>query len=203
MITGHLGVAAIARGRWPAVSLLWLLPACIAPDLVDVAYALGGICSPYGLYSHTVPAATLIAAVLGGIAFLATGSRTAGMVTAGVVLAHLPLDLVTGRKIFWPGGPLLGLNLYQRPFLDFVVEVPVLLAGWWLLRRSGRGPRWATMGAAALGLVVLQATFDVLQRNLKPTACQWQTAAGGQVSPVFAPFAYGHSPYASHTTLAR
>jgi hypothetical protein len=112
----------------------------------------------------------LTGAVLGGIAFLATGSRAAGLVTVAVVLAHLPLDLVTGYKIFWPGGPLLGLYLYQRPLLDFVVELPIALGGWWLLRRSGRGPRWATVGAAALGLVVVQATLDAIPK-VKPTGC--------------------------------
>ena len=171
MITGHRGVAAVARSRWPALSLLWLVPVAIAPDILDFAYVAMGICSPYGLYSHTVPAAVLTGAVLGGIAFLATGSRTAGLVTAAVVLAHLPLDLVTGHKIFWPGGPLLGLYLYQRPFLDFLVEVPIALVGWGLLRRSGRGPWWATIGAGAVGLVLVQATFDVIPR-VKPSACQ-------------------------------
>ena len=157
--------------------LLWLLPLSVAPDLLDVGYALAGICSPYGLYSHTVPAAALTAAVLGGIAFLATGSRSAGLVSAAVVLAHLPLDLVTGYKIYWPGGPLVGLHLYEHPLLDFLVEVPVVLAGWWLLRRAGRGPHWTSLAAAALALVLVQGVFDVLHRGLKPTGCKWSAVA--------------------------
>jgi hypothetical protein len=173
VITAHLGVAAAARSRWPRTPLLWLLPAAVAPDLLDIAYAVTGVCSPYGLYSHTVPAAMLTGAVLGGIVFLITGSRTAGLVTAGVVLAHLPLDLVTGHKIYWPGGPLLGLALYRRPLLDFLVEVPLVLAGWWLLRRSGKAPRWAMLGAAAMALVAFQAVFDIVNRGLKPSGCTW------------------------------
>ena len=180
MITGHLGVAAAARARWPEVPLLWLLPATIAPDLLDVGYALAGVCSPYGLYSHTLPAAALIAAVLGGAAFLTTGSRAAGALVAAVVLAHLPLDLVTGWKLYWPGGPLLGLHLYQRPLLDFLVETPLLLGGWWLLRRGGRGPRWAAVGATALGLVLLQGAFDLVERDLKPTGCRRPHLAAGR-----------------------
>jgi hypothetical protein len=175
VITGHLGVAAAARSRWPVASLLWLLPVSIAPDVLDVGYALSGICSPYGLYSHTVPAAALLAAVLGGVAFLASGSRAAGLLTAALVLAHLPLDLVTGLKLYWPGGPLLGLHLYERPLIDFLIETPVLVGGWWLLRRSGHGPRWATMGAAVLALVVVQGSFDLLEHGLKPTGCAWDS----------------------------
>jgi hypothetical protein len=171
VITGHLGIAAAARSCRPALSLFWLVPISVAPDVLDVGYALAGICSPYGLYSHTVHAAVLTAAVLGGGAFLATGSRGGGLLTALVVLAHLPLDLVTGHKIFWPGGPLIGLHLYRRPLLDFVVEVPILVAGWWLLRRSGRGPGWAASAAMVGALVLGQATFDLLERGLKPTAC--------------------------------
>ena len=173
MITGHLGLAAAARGRWPVVPLPLLLLAALAPDLLDVGYAVAGICSPYGLYSHTIPIVVLTAAVLGGITFLAAGSRAAGLLVAGIVLAHLPLDFVTGRKIYWPGGPLLGLQLYEYPLLDFLVEVPVALGGWWLLRRGGRGPRWATVGAVALALVVLQGAFALQPpgRNQKPNAC--------------------------------
>lgn len=171
MITGHLGIAAAARSRWPGISLPWLLAASLAPDLLDVGYALAGFCSPYGLYSHTVPAAVLLAAVLGGGALLATGSRTAGLVTAAVVLAHLPLDLVTGHKLYWPGGELHGLDFYRRPLLDFLAEAPVVAAGWLLVRRSGRAPRWATTGFALLGVLLFQGTFDLLGRGLKPTGC--------------------------------
>jgi hypothetical protein len=177
VITGHLGVAAAARGRWPVISLFWLLPAAIAPDLLDVGYAVLGVCSPYGLYSHTLPAAALTAAVLGGIAFLATSSRAAGLLIAAVVLLHLPLDLVTGHKLYWPGGPLIGLSLYDRPLFDFLAEVPVVLAGWWVLRRSDRAPRWVTMGAVALALVAGQAAFDVMHRGWKPSACHWKASA--------------------------
>ena len=36
-----------------------------------------------------------------------------------LVLAHLPADFVTGRKLFWPGGDLMGFYLYGEPVLDF------------------------------------------------------------------------------------
>ena len=174
MITGHLGVAAAVRSRWPRTPLLWLLAAAIAPDLLDLAYALTGVCSPYGLYSHTVPAAALTGVVAGSAVFLATSSRGAGLLTATLVLAHLPLDLVTGSKIYWPGGPVLGLALYGRPLLDFLVEVPLALGGWWLLRRSGRGPGWAALGLTAVTLVVVQGVFDGLRGDAKPSGCAWR-----------------------------
>jgi hypothetical protein len=176
VITGHLGVAAVIRRGWPGASLFWLLPASLAPDLLDVAFAFAGFCNPYGLYSHTIPAAALQAAVLGGAALLITGSRTTALATATVVLAHLPADVITGYKLFWPGGPLMGLDLYARPLLDFLLEVPIALGGWWLLRRTPPpgAPRWATSALAAVALVLIQGVLDsaVIKGLDKPSACE-------------------------------
>lgn len=173
MIVGHVGVAAAAKSAWRRTSLPWLLVACVAPDLVDVGFAIARVCNPYGLFSHTVPAAALLAAAVGGAAFLSTDSRATGLASALMVLLHLPPDLVTGHKIFWPGGPMMGLDVYSRPLLDFAIEAPILILGWWMLRRSRTGPGWAT---SALVLVVLlggQAFLDLAVREgAKPTACR-------------------------------
>lgn len=173
MIVGHLGVAATARSAWPRASLPWLLVACVSPDLVDVGFALAGVCNPYGLYSHTVHSAALQAAVLGGAALLVTGSRITAAASALMVLLHLPPDLITGHKIFWPGGPMVGLYLYQRPLLDFLLEAPILILGWWLLRRSRSAPRWATSALVLVVLLAGQGALDLLAGNggAKPSAC--------------------------------
>jgi hypothetical protein len=172
VIVGHVGVAAAARSTWRRTSLPWLLVACASPDLLDVAFAITGVCNPYGLYSHTVHSAALQAAVLGGAALLVTGSRATALASALMVFLHLPLDLVTGHKIFWPGGPMLGLHFYERPLLDFLVEAPILIIGWWLLRRSRSGPWWATSTLVLAVLLAGQGALDLLARNgVKPSAC--------------------------------
>lgn len=171
MITGHVGIAAAVRSGWRDASLLWLLPACVAPDLLDVAYALVGFCSPLGLYSHTVPVVALLSAALGGAAYLATRSRTTALATAAVVLLHLPADMITGNKYFWPGAPVMGLDLYRHHALDFVLESIILVGGWWLLRRDVRAPRWATTSFALGGLLLVQGTLDSVSLG-KPSACQ-------------------------------
>lgn len=169
MIIGHLAVVAAVH-RWrPGVSLWWLVPAAIAPDLADVAWALAGRCNPYGLYSHTVPAAALIGACLAGVVALA-GRREAAALMFLLVLLHLPPDLVTGRKLYWPGGELHGLGLYRRPLLDFLVESSAATAGWALLRRDTTTPRWAATLPALLGFVLLQGTVDALGA-VKPSGC--------------------------------
>jgi hypothetical protein len=174
VITGHLGLAGVAHSVRRDSSLLWLLGASMAPDVVDALFVVAGKCNPHGLYSHTLPAAALIAVVVGAIAYAADGRRATGVLAAVLVLAHLPLDFVTGRKLFWPGGDLAGLRLYDHPMADFAVESLVVLGGWWLVRSRDRAPRWATGWVALAALLVLQGTLDILGARydgVKPSAC--------------------------------
>ena len=174
MIAGHLGIAGAVHAARRGSSLSWLLVAAMAPDGVDVLYVLAGVCNPHGLYSHTIPAAVLIAALTGAVVYFATDRRATGALAALLVLAHLPADYVTGHKLFWPGGDLMGLYLYEQPALDFALESIMAVGGWWLVRRSDHAPRWAR-GALALGAVLLlQGTLDIVGARgggTKPTAC--------------------------------
>jgi hypothetical protein len=179
-----------SRSRMSSVAFAAFLLAALAPDITDALFFVTGICSPYGLYSHTLHAVILEAAIVAGAALLATGSRSTAMMFAIVVLLHLPADLLTGHKLFMPGGELIGLHLYERPLIDFLMEAPLMICGWWLLRRSGRGPTWATSGRAILLLLVLQTTFDVLgavrKTGVKPSACFRGTAVAYQTALVTA-----------------
>ena len=179
MITGHFGIAGAARSvsreRMSSALFAALLLAALTPDIVDAIYFVLGICSPYGLFSHTLHAVVLEAAVVGGIALLATGSWRIAFTFVVVVLVHVPADLITGRKLVVPGGKMFGLRLYDVPLYDWLVETPLVLVGWWLLRGSGQAPRWA-MSVWALGLIVLmQTAVDVAGalrgQGLKPSAC--------------------------------
>jgi hypothetical protein len=171
VIAGHAGIAgALARAR-PRVSLPWLLVAAIAPDLLDIAFALVGFCNPYGLYSHTVPAAVLLGAGLAGVAVLA-GRRETAVVVLLAVLLHLPMDYVTGRKLYWPGGEMYGLRLYDRPMLDFLLESAIAAAGWSLLRGRTQLPRWTRSAWSLVLLLVVQAGFNAAHDlATKPNAC--------------------------------
>ena len=154
---------------------LALLFAAAVPDAVDTLFWAFNICSPYGLYSHTLHAVVLEAAIVGGVMFLITGSRAVALTFVLVVLLHSPADFFTGRKLFAPGGELLGLRFYDRPLFDWLVEIPTVTIGWWMLRRSGRGPRWATSVWALALLLATQTTLDLFVlgggRGLKPNAC--------------------------------
>jgi hypothetical protein len=175
VITGHLGLAGAAHAGRRDSSLPWLLLAAMAPDIVDGLFVLAKSCNPHGLYSHTVPAAAIIAVVVGAVAYFFTDRRSTGLLCVLMTLMHLPLDYVTGYKLFWPGGDLMGLYLYEQPLADFVIEAALAVAGWWLVRRRPGTARWAS-GWLALGvLLALQATLDIVgsrHGGVKPNACE-------------------------------
>lgn len=174
MIAGHLGIAGAVHAWRRDSSLAWLLGASMAPDVVDALFVVAGSCNPYGLYSHTIPAATLLAVITGAMAYFATGTRVTGILSAALVLAHLPPDYLTGHKLFWPGGELMGLGLYDHPVIDFVLEGLIVVAGWWLVRSRRPAPRWATGWPALAVLLVLQGTLDAAgarRQGVKPSAC--------------------------------
>lgn len=174
MIAGHLGVAMAARARWPRLPLLAIAAAALVPDLIDFATAGLRICVEKGLYSHSLPAIAIEVVVLGTAAALWRRSPAAGAMVAAMIVLHLLADFITGEKLLWAGGPVVGLNLYDYPLADFVLETVVTWAGWRMLRSS---PARNTLAAAPMALVLLlagQAALDVesyLIGPLKPNGC--------------------------------
>jgi len=174
VITGHLGIAGAAHASRRDSSLPWLLVAAMAPDIVDALFVVARQCNPHGLYSHTVPAAALLAVIVGALAYYFTDQRATGVLSALLVLAHLPPDFLTGRKLFWPGADMMGLRLYDHPIGDFALEALLVVLGWWLLRRRPWAPRWATRRATLVSLLVIQIVVEALgaaKGGLKPSAC--------------------------------
>ncbi len=155
--------------------LFALLIASLTPDIVDAAAVLFHICNPYGLYSHTIPAVVIEAAIVGALAYLATGSRSTTLSFVLVVILHIGADYFTGRKLLMPGGEMVGLRGYDWPLRDFVVEVTLVIVGWWLLRRAGRTPSWTTSPWLLLIAIGVQAAFDMTVvghgRPPRATAC--------------------------------
>ena len=58
---------------------MWLLVASIAPDILDGVYALARVCSPYGVYSHSLPAIAVLAAITMVLAYAGTRAGAAGL----------------------------------------------------------------------------------------------------------------------------
>ncbi len=179
MIIGHLGITAalgtVLRAPIRTARLIALCAAAFAPDVVDGLLVLVGECNPVGLYSHTIPVVALEAAIVGGLALLLTNSRATAALFATLVVLHPVGDFFTGSKLLWPAGDLHGLNLYDRPMIDFLLESSLAVGGWWLIRRATLAPRWAvskwTLAAFLVAQGLLDLYADSYARGIKPNRC--------------------------------
>ena len=137
MYTGHAGVALGAHGLRKSIPLWLLILASQLPDWADAGLCLANVRTAIpGMYSHSLPAITLLARGA-ALPYSAMLRDPAGMLlVALVVVSHALGDYVTGIKPTWPGGPVVGLELYRYPLIDFVFEVAVILGGWMIYRKS-------------------------------------------------------------------
>lgn len=163
MYLGHVGVALGAKGVHPHTALLVLLIAAYAPDWVDSGLCVAGAYDPGGMASHSLPVVALLA-LIGFVAYgLATRDWQGGIVVAAVVASHMVLDWLTGYKPTWPGGPRIGLRLYERPIPSLAIETMVLVIGVVLYRRSlpVRSKGWIDLAMMLGALVVMQAAITI------------------------------------------
>ncbi len=163
MITGHAGLAFAAKGVAPEVPLWLFLVAAYAPDVAQVSLDLLSTSGPSAaLWSHSIPAAALLAGTLAAMIWRVAGDRRAAALAAALVALHVSADYVTGLKPTWAGGPSIGLGLYEHPARDFVLEAIVVAFGWLLhaRTRARRGHRLASAVPALVVLVVVQAAAD-------------------------------------------
>jgi hypothetical protein len=141
MIIGHVGVAFAAKARWPRMPLPVLLVATFATDILrEVLGALS--LSPWQatIYSHALPWSALLAVGTGALVWVVSRDRTTFYVVFGVVLSHVALDLISGNKPLWSGGPR-GIHLGMIEPLELFIETLIMWGGWYRMRRSPT-PSW-------------------------------------------------------------
>ena len=163
MYIGHVGAALAAKRVRVTVSLLVLLVATYAPDWIDSGLCLAGNYDAREMFSHSIPA-ILVCAVVGFAAYaLITGDRMGGLVVGAVILSHMLLDWITGTKPTWPGGPMIGLQLYSHPIADFIAEAVVITIGALIYARTlpPRRRPWLDLSIMLGALLALQLTIDV------------------------------------------
>jgi hypothetical protein len=169
MYIGHVGVALGAMRVRRSIALLLLLLATYTPDWVDTGLCVAGIYNPQGMLSHSIPA-VLLFMLVGFTAYAAeTRDWTGGLVIAAVIMSHMLLDWITGYKPTWPGGPMIGLRLYDHPIADFVVEGIVIAAGALLYGRTlpPRRRPWLDISIMLGALLALQLTIDIAHLLMK------------------------------------
>ncbi len=175
MFVGHFGVAFAAKRLAPRQSLATLVAASALVDLVWPLLVLAGVeevridpgntaFTPLDFVYYPWTHSALLAAVWSGLfgaAVLAWTRDRGGALVAGLlVFSHWVLDLVSHRPDLplWPGGPRVGLGLWNSVPATLVVELALFATGLVLYVRATRAldriGRWGFWGMATLLLVI-------------------------------------------------
>jgi len=174
MFIGHNAVGFASKRLAPRTSLGWLMTAPILLDLLWPIFLLLGIehvrivpgdtnFTPFDFYDYPWSHSLLMAIVWGvlfAIAYYAKTRYAAGAITLAFgVVSHWILDFVTHRPDMplYPGGPKVGLGLWNYPAATMIVEVAMFIAGVTIYVRATR-PRDRT-GILALWSFVLVLAF--------------------------------------------
>jgi len=159
---GHAAVALALKTRDPRVPMVPLVLACYGPDWLETVLGLSRGRGEMSLYTHYLPG--LLAGALGAAALYAiVFQRPGGWTILAGWLLHWPADFFTAHKGLLSPTDRIGLDLYNLPLADCVLEASVVLVCCVLYARtfahSRTQRRW--VAAMAVALIVLQALLDI------------------------------------------
>lgn len=193
MLAGHLAVALAARRAEPKLSLGVTLAGAFGLDLLwpillltrieSVRVQRGDTASTnlafdHYPWSHGLVPVLAWSLLAGLVARRITRSTRAGIVMGGLVTSHWVLDVVVHRPDLplWPGGPMVGLGLWNSVPLSMAVEGTLLVAGlWYYLRGTRRRDAigiWAPVALVAL-IGLLWATQPIAPLPPSANAVAW------------------------------
>ena len=175
MFIGHFALSFAAKRATPRVSLAVLFTAAAFADVLwPVLVALGfeqvridpgnTAFTPLDFVSYPYSHSLLMLIIWGAAfavvyrAIAAENGRTFAVLTA-LVVSHWVLDLITHRPDMplYPGGPKLGLSLWNSIVGTVAIEVPLFALGVWIYssatRPRDKTGRWAFVGL--IGLLVV------------------------------------------------
>ena len=171
MFVGHLAVALGAKRASPRTPLAALIAAAFALDLIWPIFLFLGLervriapghtaFTPLAFehypWTHSLSMAIVWGVVLGRASVFVLKRSVAGLIIGAVIVSHWLLDYVTHAPDLplWPGGPLVGLGLWNSVPGTFVVE-GALFAGAIAAYLRGTRPRGAAGTWAFWSLVAL------------------------------------------------
>jgi len=164
MFIGHFGVAFAAKKIVPNVSLgtlflsvefldlIWPIFLLLGWEHVRIVHGITKV-SPFDFYdypiSHSLLGVFAWSLAFAGIYFALLGRRRAAIVLGIAVASHWLLDLVTHRPDLplWPGGPKVGLGLWNSWAASISIEA--LLFGVGLLVYVRHTEAWDSIGRYA------------------------------------------------------
>jgi membrane-bound metal-dependent hydrolase YbcI (DUF457 family) len=177
MFIGHNAVGFASKKLAPSTSLLLLMGAPMLLDLLWPIFLLLGIehvriqpgatkLTPLDFYDYPWSHSLLMAAVwsiVAGVLYFAFTRYKRGAIVLGIgVISHWVLDYLTHRADLplWPGGPKVGLGMWNVPVAEIGTEAALFAIGVAIYRNVTR-PR-DTVGIAFWAFtIVLAAVFVV------------------------------------------
>ena len=155
MFIGHFALGFAAKPVAPRLSLAMLFAAAQLADIIWpflVAFGVEQVRIQPGItavtpldfvsypYSHSFLMLCVWGALLGAVCAMVVHSRRAFAVVAALVVSHWVLDWVTHRPDMplYPGGPKVGLGLWNSVAATVAVEVLMFAAGLWIYARATR-----------------------------------------------------------------
>lgn len=170
MFAGHTALALLARRARPTIPFAVLFVAAYLPDFLEIGMRLLDVrrIDPT-FWSHALVSVGMQGAVVALLVAAVWKDARGGFVTGLAVLSHWPADYLTGLgKPTWPGGPAVGLYLYEHHVADFFVEAGLLVVGWWVARNAFSGV-WRRLSVVAVAaLVAIQGGYAL--RDEDPAA---------------------------------
>ena len=168
MYAGHAAVALALRRREPRLPILLLVIAAFGPDWLELLLMIPDKREGMAVFTHSIPA-VLVGGALAAALYSAT-RRPGGRTIFLAWTLHWPADLVTGLKPLVLREPLIGLDLYKVPAVDFALESMVVVIGCALYARAfpPRGELRRVVVMLGAALIMMQAALDValsLMRN--------------------------------------
>ena len=160
------------KAREPRLLIVPLMLACYGPDWLEVALMFPDKREGMAIYTHSIPAMVVGAALAAGL--YAVTRRPGARLIFLAWLLHWPADLLTGRKPVVFSTPLIGLDLYKLPFVDFGLEAFVVVIGCALYARAfpARGELRRVIVILGAALIAMQAAVDVALSVMRNT--EWE-----------------------------
>ena len=179
MFVGHLAVSLGAKVVEPKAPLAALVAASFGLDLLWPLLLLAGVetvsvapgntaFTPLAFesypWSHSLFMATVWGVFAWVLAYRATKSQRVSLLVGAVVVSHWVLDFVTHRPDLplWPGGPKLGLGLWNSVPATILLEGAVFLVAIVIYVRTQK-PRDAVGKWAFWALVALTSVIWITQ----------------------------------------
>jgi hypothetical protein len=155
MFIGHFALGFAAKPAAPRLSLAALFAAAQLADIIWpflVAFGIEQVRIQPGItaftpldfvsypYSHSLLMLCVWGTLFGAVCAMVIHARRAFAIVAALVVSHWVLDWVTHRPDMplYPGGPKVGLGLWNSVAATVTVEVVMFAAGVWIYARATR-----------------------------------------------------------------